>query len=32
VKAFFEHSIDTITGLRYPALVDFLLKRNERRE
>ncbi len=28
VKAFFAHSIDTITGLRYPALVDFLLKGN----
>lgn len=25
VKAFFEHSIDTLTRLRYPALVNFLL-------
>lgn len=27
VKAFFKHSIDTLTGLRYPALVDFLLNK-----
>jgi hypothetical protein len=28
VKNFCLHSIDTITGLRYPALVDFLLAKN----
>jgi hypothetical protein len=31
VKAFFEHSIDKVTGLRYPALVDFLLKKARNR-
>ena len=28
VKTFCLHSIDSITGLRYPALVDFLLAKN----
>jgi hypothetical protein len=28
VKTFCLHSIDTITGLRYPALIDFLLSKN----
>jgi hypothetical protein len=26
IKSIFEHSIDKLTGLRYPALVDMLLK------
>jgi hypothetical protein len=31
VKAFFEHSIDKATGLRYPALIEFLLKKARKR-
>ena len=27
VKSIFEHSIDKLTGIRYPALVDLLLKK-----
>jgi hypothetical protein len=26
VKTFFEHTIDKLTGLRFPTLVDFMLK------